>query len=98
MTNTGQKKKGIPLRPHVLQEKTWLFLAVMKFIGKPDGKIVWMEQTLLFVQWFVIRRVHYLLPEKMPAAGNVIPAPNGQVCGGTDAAFQPETHASLKTL
>ena len=46
-----------------------------------------MVQTHHFVLWFVIRKAHWPHPEKMHAAGNVIPALNGPVYGVTDAAF-----------
>src|SRR5579872_3004131 len=98
MMSTGRKKKGIRLRLHVPQEKAWLFLAVMRFTGKPGGKIVWMEQTLPFAQWFVTKKEPYRLQEKMPAEGNVIQAPNGQVYGEMAAVFLTGTPVSLKTL
>src|SRR6267154_1327513 len=98
MTNIGQRRKGILLKVQGHQEKTSHFLVATKCIGKPDGKIVWMERTHHFVQWCAIKKVRYLLRKKMLVAGNVILAQSGRAYGVMIAVFPRETPANLKTL
>src|ERR1700755_346768 len=97
MMSTGQKKNGIRWKLHVPPVKALLFSAVMKSTGKPDGRTVWMEQILLFAQWFVIKKAHCLHPGKMPAAENAIPGMSGPVEGATEAPFPMVMHVNLKT-
>src|ERR1700759_1135252 len=96
MMNTGRKKKGIRLKQRVPQEKIWLFLAVMRFTGKQGGKIVWMEQILLFVQWFVIKKVRCQRREKMPVEENAIQVPSGRVYGEMGVVFPMGMPVNLK--
>ena len=68
MMNIGRRKKGILLKQQKRLEKIWLSSAEMKYTGKQDGKIVLMVQVLLFVPWYVIKKVHCQQPRKMPVA------------------------------
>src|ERR1700688_637601 len=85
MTNIGPRRKEIVSKPQKLQEIIWPSSAETKCIGKQDGKTVLMAQVLLFGPWYVIKKVHYRQPRKMPAGVNVMFQPaNGQVYGATD--------------
>ena len=85
MMNIGPRKKGIPLKQQKRLEKIWLSLVETKYIGKQDGKTVSMAQLLLFVPWYVIKKVLCQQPRKMPVEINVMfQQTNGLAYGATD--------------
>src|SRR5205809_481321 len=62
MMSTGRPNNGRMLRQPAMPAFTWHFSAAMKFTGKRDGRTVPMDQTLLTVHWFVIKKVPSVKP------------------------------------
>src|SRR5690606_19318031 len=81
MMNIGQRACGIMWWQHAMRVCIWHSLVVMKFTGKPVGKI---QQAVKTVHWFAIRKVHLQMADlvNVPADTNVMEAhQNGLVFG-----------------